>query len=101
MVANRICHGYIFSNDQVKLTDFLAVTRDRPITVAEKTAVSTKLIRVVQMQEVINRGGYPTVEDFQRMFEVAPRTVYQDISYLRDNFHMKIEYCRYRNGYFN
>lgn len=40
--------------------------------------------RLIKMADMINKGRCPTVQDFCLMFEVAARTVHEDIRELRE-----------------
>ena len=60
-----------------------------------------RFARVVSMIERINRGRAPSVDDFCREFEVAQRTVYEDIRFLKEEMGIDIEFDRDRQGYVN
>jgi predicted DNA-binding transcriptional regulator YafY len=60
-----------------------------------------KYVRICAMLESINQGRAPGVEDFCRKFEIAPRTVHEDIRVMREDMGLEIEFDRYRNGYIN
>lgn len=63
--------------------------------------MSNKLERILRMEEEIRKERYPNVETFCRMFEVQPRTVYDDISYMKDRMGLDIAFDRFKNGYYN
>lgn len=63
--------------------------------------MSARLERLVQMQDMIQRGRYPNVPQLCEMFEIKERTVYEDIRQLRERLHMDIAFDKFRNGYFN
>jgi predicted DNA-binding transcriptional regulator YafY len=63
--------------------------------------MTSRLERLVGMQDEINGGRYPTVDRFCDMFEVQKRTIYEDIRILREQLGMEIAYDRFRNGYYN
>jgi predicted DNA-binding transcriptional regulator YafY len=60
-----------------------------------------RLERLVAMDEEIRKGRYPTVQRFCDMFEVQPRTVYEDIRMLKEQLGMEIVFDRFKNGYYN
>ena len=60
-----------------------------------------RLERLVAMDEEIRKGRYPTVQKFCEMFEVQPRTVYEDIRMLKEQLGMEIVFDRFKNGYYN
>lgn len=61
--------------------------------------MSSKLDRLVQIDALIQSGGYPSVADFCRRFEVAERTVRSDLAYLRERMNAPLAYDRGRGGY--
>lgn len=63
--------------------------------------MTTKLERLVVIEEEIRRGRFPTVEKLCQMFEVKERTIYDDIRQLRENMGLDIQFCRFRGGYYN
>ena len=63
--------------------------------------MSTRLERLLSMEEEIRRGRYPNVDTFCEMFEVKTRTVYEDIRSLKERMGLDIAYDRFRNGYYN
>ncbi len=63
--------------------------------------MSTKLERVLAIDAEICRGRYPSVQDLCQKFEIAERTLHEDIRYLKDNLAREIDFDRVKNGYFN
>ena len=63
--------------------------------------MSNKLERVLAIDAEICRGRYPSVLDLCQQFEIAERTLYEDIRYLKENLAREIDFDRARNGYFN
>lgn len=63
--------------------------------------MANQLERLISMEDQIRRKRFPNVETFCRMFEVKPRTVYEDIRQLKERFGMDIVFDRFKNGYFN
>ncbi|HEY9680320.1 MAG TPA: WYL domain-containing protein [Oculatellaceae cyanobacterium] len=63
--------------------------------------MSTKLERVLAIDAEICRGRYPSVNDLCQQFEIAERTLHEDIRYLKENLAREIEFDRARNGYYN
>jgi predicted DNA-binding transcriptional regulator YafY len=57
--------------------------------------------RLHTMADMINRGRCPTVEQFCRMFEVAKRTVFDDLRLLRERTGEDIVYDQFKGGYIN
>lgn len=63
--------------------------------------MASRLERLVSIDAYIRSGRYPSVPKLCRMFEVQPRTIYQDLRELREMFDLDIRYDRQRNGYYN
>lgn len=63
--------------------------------------MATRLERLILIDAYIRAGDYPSIERLCRLFEVQPRTVYQDLKDLKERFHLDIRFDRYRNGYFS
>jgi predicted DNA-binding transcriptional regulator YafY len=57
--------------------------------------------RLHTMADMINKGRCPSPEDFCRMFEVAKRTVFDDIRLLRERTGEDIVYDHFKGGYIN
>lgn len=62
--------------------------------------MSTKLERLLRMDNMIRSGGYPSVQTFAEHFEVKVRTVFQDVAFLRDRLYAPLAYSRSHRGYF-
>lgn len=52
------------------------------------------------MEQQIRKGAYPNVQTFCYMYDVQPRTVYQDLQMLRQMIGLAIVFDRARNGYY-
>jgi len=63
--------------------------------------MSTRLDRLLALERQIRSGGYPSIEVLCELFEVQPRTIYQDLKELREKFGLDIRFDRDKNGYFN
>jgi predicted DNA-binding transcriptional regulator YafY len=63
--------------------------------------MASRLERLVSIDAYIRSGHYPSVQKLCEMFEVQPRTIYQDLRELREMFDLDIRYDRQRNGYYN
>ncbi len=63
--------------------------------------MTSKLERLITMEDEIRRGRFPNVEKFCEMFEVQARTVYDDIRELKERCGLDIEFDRFNNGYYN
>jgi len=63
--------------------------------------MTRSLERLIGIDREIRRGNYPNVDKLCGIFEVKPRTIYEDIRKLKDNFLLDIEYDRFHNGYVN
>lgn len=57
--------------------------------------------RVSRMIHEINRGRYPSTEHFCEEFEIKPRTVAEDIRFLREEMQLPIMFDRFKGGYYN
>src|ERR1700722_15827004 len=62
--------------------------------------MSTKLERVLAIDGEIRRGGFPSLNDLCQRFEVAERTMHEDIRYLKERLNLDIQFDRARNGYY-
>lgn len=60
----------------------------------------SKLERLVGIDAVIRAGGYPSVRSFVERFEVSPRSIHDDIAYLRDRLGAPLRYSGARRGYY-
>ena len=67
----------------------------------ESATMPSRLERLILLDQELRRGYYPSVERLCRMFEVQPRTVFQDIKDLRERLGLEIRFDRSRGGYFN
>ncbi len=63
--------------------------------------MTSRLDRLIAIDRQIRRGEFPGVRDLCNIFEVAPRTIFQDIKELRENLGLDIRFDKIRNGYFN
>lgn len=63
--------------------------------------MASRLERLVSIDAYIRAGSYPSVEKLCQVFEVQPRTIYQDLRELREMFGLDIHFDRTRNGYYN
>lgn len=63
--------------------------------------MASRLERLVSIDAYIRAGNYPSVEKLCQLFEVQPRTIYQDLRELKEMFGLDIRFDRSRNGYFN
>ncbi len=61
----------------------------------------SRIERLLAMEEEIARGRYPSVEKLCDMFEVAQRTVYDDIRHLKERRGLEIEFDHFKKGYYN
>ena len=59
--------------------------------------MTSKLERLITMEDEIRRGRFPNVEKFCEMFEVQARTVYDDIRELKERCGLDIEFDRFKN----
>lgn len=49
----------------------------------------------------INRGTYPSIHDLCDRYEIAERTLYADLEYIRDRMRIEIKHDAARGGYYN
>lgn len=68
---------------------------------SESATMPSRLERLILLDQELRRGYYPSVERLCRLFEVQPRTVFQDIKDLRERLGLEIKFDRSRGGYFN
>lgn len=60
----------------------------------------SRLDRLLRMAEEIQRGTFPNVYTFCKMFEVKPRTVYSDLRELKERAGLAVEFDRLQRGYY-
>jgi predicted DNA-binding transcriptional regulator YafY len=58
------------------------------------------LERIYRIHEVVKRGKYPNCRSLAETLEVTQKTVQRDISFMRDELDVPIEYDAVRHGYF-
>ncbi|MBX9689380.1 MAG: WYL domain-containing protein [Candidatus Obscuribacterales bacterium] len=63
--------------------------------------MSSKLERVLCILFDINRGTYPSLQDLCNKYEIAERTLHDDIRFIKDRLRFEVLYDRGRNGYYN
>lgn len=63
--------------------------------------MSSRLERLILLDQELRRGLYPSVERLCRLLEVQPRTLFQDIKDLRERLGLDIRFDRNRGGYYN
>ncbi len=62
--------------------------------------MSFKLNRIIQIDQLIRSGSYPSLHSLVERFENRERTIYEDLEYLRTQFSAPIKYSRSRKGYY-
>jgi predicted DNA-binding transcriptional regulator YafY len=68
---------------------------------SERIHMASRLERLVSIDAYIRGGSFPSVEKLCQLFEMQPRTIYQDLRELREMFGLDIRFDRTRNGYYN
>lgn len=63
--------------------------------------MASRLERLIGIEKVIRTGHYPGVSDLCHMFEIQPRTLFQDIKELRENVGCQIKFDRTKQGYYS
>jgi predicted DNA-binding transcriptional regulator YafY len=63
--------------------------------------MSTRLARLIRLEQEIRKGNYPSVSMLCEKLEIQPRTLFADIKELRKRLGLSIKYDRYKNGYYN
>jgi predicted DNA-binding transcriptional regulator YafY len=63
--------------------------------------MSTRLERVVALVKEINFRNYPTVAGLCDKFEIKPRTLHDDIRFIRDRLRIEIIFDKSKQGYYN
>ena len=58
------------------------------------------LERITKIHETVRRGRYPNCSGIATEIEVAPKTIQRDISFMRDELLLPIEYDAVRHGYY-
>jgi predicted DNA-binding transcriptional regulator YafY len=63
--------------------------------------MSSRLERLISLDSAIRSSTYPGVDQLCSLFEVQPRTIYQDLKELREKFGLDIRFDREKKGYYN
>ena len=65
-------------------------------------AIHTKsqFLRLMDLDQRIRSGKYPSVRDMAKTWEVTPRTIKRDLEFMRDSLLAPISYDPARHGYF-
>lgn len=58
------------------------------------------LWRVMEIHKVIRAGRFPNCSTLAKEIEVTPKTIQRDISFMRDQLGLPVEYHPIKNGYF-
>src|SRR6478672_10137894 len=58
------------------------------------------MLRIHHIHEAVQAGRYPNCHILAREIEVTPKTIQRDISYMRDEMKLPLEYHEERHGYF-
>lgn len=61
--------------------------------------MSTRLERLITIDAQVRQCRYPKIADFCATFEVSERTIYADLTFLRERLHAPLMYDRSRAGY--
>lgn len=59
----------------------------------------TATVRMTRIFDAVKAGGYPNCRTLSEILEVQPKTVQRDITYMRDQMGMELEYNKQRFGY--
>lgn len=63
--------------------------------------MTSRLARLIGIEKTIRTGSFPGVSDLCDMFEIQPRTLFQDIKELRQKLGCQIKFSRIRQGYYS
>lgn len=58
------------------------------------------LARILRIQQLMEKGGFPNCSAFAREFEVSERTIHRDLDFMRDRLEMPIEYDSRKRGFY-
>lgn len=58
------------------------------------------MLRIHHIHEAVQAGRYPNCHILAREIEVTPKTIQRDISYMRDEMNLPLEYHDTKHGYF-
>ncbi|MDA0813943.1 MAG: HTH domain-containing protein, partial [Verrucomicrobia bacterium] len=73
----------------------------KPRSTSDRTGNTRRpLERIYRIHEVVKRGKYPNCRSLAEQLEVTQKTVQRDISFMRDELDVPIEYDAVRHGYF-
>jgi predicted DNA-binding transcriptional regulator YafY len=67
---------------------------------AMKIASRVPLRRLVALDDMVRKGGYPNATSAALDLEVHPRTIARDLDFLRNSWGAPLEFSHARNGYF-
>jgi predicted DNA-binding transcriptional regulator YafY len=68
--------------------------------IVEMVAMSTKLERLIRLDDLIRKWHYPHARTLAQLFEVAERTAYEDLEFLRDRLNAPVEYDEQHGGWY-
>lgn len=57
------------------------------------------MLRILHIHEVVQAGRYPNCNTLAREIEVTPKTIQRDISYMRDEMNLPLEYDDLKHGF--
>ena len=58
------------------------------------------LWRVMEIHKIIRAGTYPNCSTMAKEIEVTPKTVQRDVSFMRDQLGLPLEYHAIKHGYY-
>jgi len=58
------------------------------------------LLRIYRIHEVVQARRYPNCTTLSKEIEVTPKTIQRDISYMRDEMNLPLEYDELRHGFY-
>ncbi|WP_395736189.1 helix-turn-helix transcriptional regulator [Prosthecobacter sp.] len=69
---------------------------------ASRSGVSRPAIwRVMEIHKIIRTGRHPNCTTLAREIEVTPKTIQRDITFMRDQLDLPLEYHPVKHGYYN
>ena len=73
----------------------------RPSTASFRSGVSRPAIwRVMEIHKIIRGGRFPNCRTLAAKIEVTPKTIQRDISFMRDQLGLPLEYHAIKHGFF-
>jgi predicted DNA-binding transcriptional regulator YafY len=71
-----------------------------PVSVIRKGTSRVAMWRVLEIHKIVQTGKYPNCSTLAKEIEVAPKTIQRDISFMRNQLDLPLEYDQLKHGYY-